>query len=53
MLCRSQNLAIREHPQRGIYVENMAEEYVTSPEEMFDWMRMGSNNRAQACPICA
>jgi len=39
-------LAIRESKQKGIYVENMTEFYVQSPDEMFDLMNSGMANRA-------
>jgi len=45
---KKHNLAIREHPTRGIYVENMTEHYAQSAQEMFAWHETGSQNRAQA-----
>ena len=39
-------LVIRESKQKGIYVENMTEFYVQSPDEMFDLMNRGMANRA-------
>lgn len=43
---KKHNLGIREHPTRGVYVEGMSEEYVTSPSEMFYFLDLGATNRA-------
>ena len=36
------NLQIREDPVKGIYIEGVTEEYITSPEEMLDLMAKGN-----------
>jgi kinesin family protein 5 len=43
-----QNLQVREDVVRGIYVDKMHEEYVTSPDEMIQVMGYGAKNRAVA-----
>ena len=42
------NLQVREDPAKGIYIEGVTEEYVTSPEQLLDIMTRGSRNRAVA-----
>ena len=37
------NLQIREDPVKGIYIEGVTEEYITSPEEMLDLMAKGND----------
>ncbi len=39
------NLNIRESPGMGIYVESLTTEYVTSEDEIYELLEMGSNNR--------
>lgn len=39
------NLKIKEDKTRGIYIEELTEEYASSEQEVFDLMRMGSENR--------
>jgi kinesin family member 5 len=42
------NLPIREEPGKGIYVDGVTEEYVTSPEETLSKIEEASNNRVVA-----
>ena len=42
------NLQIREDPQKGIYVQNMTEEFVGCAEDMLNCMSAGKINRATA-----
>ena len=42
------NLQVREDPVKGIYVEGVTEEYVTSAEGLLNIMVKGSRNRAVA-----
>lgn len=44
----SENLNIREHPTRGIYVENLSEEYVTSEKDIYDLLAIGEQSRSVA-----
>ena len=43
------NLNVREDPTKGIFIEDISEHYVGSPDEVIDIMKVGTNNRAQAC----
>lgn len=43
------DLKIREDKNRGIYIQDVTENYVISDMEVYDLMRLGNNNRA----ICA
>jgi len=47
---KNNNLSIREDiaSGRGIYVDGITEEYVTSPEELADLMKTAADNRAVA-----
>lgn len=40
------NLKIRQDKQKGIYIEDVTESYVTEEKDIFDLMRLGSSNRA-------
>lgn len=42
------NLNIREDKVKGIYIEDISEYYVSSKEEVFEIMKIGSHNRVQA-----
>lgn len=39
------NLRVHESPQRGIYVEDLTEMYVGSPDDIYELLEMGTNNR--------
>ena len=43
------NLNVREDPNKGIFIEDVSEHYVGCPEEVIDIMKVGTENRAQAC----
>ena len=40
------DLKIREDKNRGIYIQDVTENYVISDMEVYDLMRLGNNNRA-------
>ena len=40
------NLKIREDKQRGIYIDDVTESYITCEEDVFDIMEIGNKNRA-------
>ena len=40
------DLKIRSDKKRGIYIEDLTETYISSPEEIYELMRIGSNTRA-------
>lgn len=42
------NMVVREHPQKGIWVDGATEASVVSPEEVYDIMQRGADNRATA-----
>ena len=42
------NLNIREDPVKGVYIEDLTEHYVCSEEEVLEFMKAGSSNRATA-----
>lgn len=42
------NMVVREHPQKGIWVDGATEANVISPEEVYDVMSKGADNRATA-----
>ncbi|KAF2071689.1 hypothetical protein CYY_006989 [Polysphondylium violaceum] len=42
------NLSIREHPNNGIYVENITEQIISTTDEAFDFLNTANNNRAVA-----
>lgn len=42
------NLAVREDKTKGIYIAGVTEEYVTSHEELLNFMATGAENRATA-----
>eukprot|EP00658_Telonema_sp_P-2_P018657 TRINITY_DN17312_c0_g1_i3.p1 TRINITY_DN17312_c0_g1~~TRINITY_DN17312_c0_g1_i3.p1 ORF type:complete len:832 (-),score=339.18 TRINITY_DN17312_c0_g1_i3:356-2851(-) len=44
----SVNMSIREHPQRGIYVDGAAAISVSSPDDVHNVMSQGANNRSIA-----
>lgn len=42
------NMLVREHPQKGIWVDGATEACVVSPEEVYSVMQQGAANRATA-----
>jgi len=42
------NLAVREDKMKGIYIAGVTEEYVTSQDELLNFMAVGAENRATA-----
>lgn len=40
------NLNVREDKVKGIYIEDLTEHYVSSDEEVFEFIKIGSSNRA-------
>jgi kinesin family protein 5 len=42
------NMVVREHPQKGIWVDGATEASVVSPEEVYAVMQQGASNRATA-----
>jgi len=42
------NMVVREHPQKGIWVDGATEACVVSPEEVYEVMAQGGANRATA-----
>ena len=42
------NMLVREHPQKGIWVDGATEACVVSPEEVYAVMQQGASNRATA-----
>ena len=42
---KKRDLKILESPQKGVYIEGLSEEYVSSEEEIYEILRFGSNNR--------
>lgn len=40
------NLKIRQDKQRGVYIEDVTESYVTEEKDIFDLMKLGNSNRA-------
>ncbi|EFA81089.1 kinesin-1 [Heterostelium album PN500] len=42
------NLHIREHPEKGIYVEGVNETVIQCPEDAFEFLNTTNNNRAVA-----
>eukprot|EP00161_Ancyromonas_sigmoides_P008060 TRINITY_DN2022_c0_g1_i2.p1 TRINITY_DN2022_c0_g1~~TRINITY_DN2022_c0_g1_i2.p1 ORF type:complete len:281 (-),score=20.40 TRINITY_DN2022_c0_g1_i2:5-847(-) len=42
------NLSVRETPKKGIYVEGLSEEYVTTEQDIFDLLELGQQARAIA-----
>ena len=40
------NLKIRQDKQKGIYIDDVTESYVTEEKDIFDLMRLGNSNRA-------
>merc|ERR1740117_1512442 len=45
---KNDNMNIREHPQRGIYVDGAREILVSSPDDVHNVMTQGSNSRSIA-----
>jgi kinesin family protein 5 len=45
------NLQVREDKQKGIYIEDVSEHYVSSDDEVMQIMRVGSENRAIASTL--
>jgi len=43
------NLKVHESPSKGIYVDDLTEYYVTSAEEIYQYLDLGANNRVVAC----
>ena len=39
------NLSIHEDKTRGVYIAGLTEEYVSSPEEVYNLMKLGQGNR--------
>ncbi|EFC35589.1 kinesin, partial [Naegleria gruberi] len=39
------DLTIIDSPKRGVYVDRLTEEYVTTEDEMLDIIKIGNNNR--------
>lgn len=42
------NLKVKEDKSRGIYIDDLTEEYVSNDEEVYDLMRVGTSNREVA-----
>eukprot|EP00736_Rhodelphis_marinus_P010952 Rmarinus@m.7737 len=42
------NLAVRESPEKGVFVDKLTAEYVTSGEEIIELLHRGNENRATA-----
>ncbi|GAM18988.1 hypothetical protein SAMD00019534_021630 [Acytostelium subglobosum LB1] len=42
------NLPIREHPDKGIYVEGVCEKVIQCPDDAFSFLNLANNNRAVA-----
>ena len=42
------NLKVREDSRRGVYIADLAEEYVSDEDELYNWMRTGTANREVA-----
>eukprot|EP01132_Coremiostelium_polycephalum_P009886 gene9886-12128_t len=42
------DLRVRQHPEKGIYVENITEKVIQSPSEAFHFLNIANNNRAVA-----
>jgi len=42
------NMVVREHPQKGIWVDGATEASVVSPDEVYGVMQQGAGNRATA-----
>lgn len=45
---RKNNLKIHEDKARGVYIEDLTESYVTTGAEVYELMRIGTNNREVA-----
>ncbi|CAG9319287.1 unnamed protein product [Blepharisma stoltei] len=45
---RKNNLKIHEDKARGVYIEDLTESYVTNDREVYELMRIGTNNREVA-----
>eukprot|EP01050_Picozoa_sp_SAG11_P000819 SAG11_NODE_30_length_23132_cov_22.413277_7_plen_257_part_00 len=43
-----QNLPVREHPSKGVYVENLTQQFVSSYEDVMDVLTLGDSCRAVA-----
>ncbi len=43
-----ENLNVREDKQKGLYIENLSEQYVTNKDEVLTAMRIGNDNRSIA-----
>lgn len=41
-----QRLEVKENPQRGVYVKDLSEKVVHSPQELDKWMTIGNKNRS-------
>jgi kinesin family protein 5 len=41
-----QDLKIRSHAKKGIYIEDVTEKYVTEANELYALMQIGNKNRA-------
>ena len=47
LLCPDKvNLKIRQDKQRGVYIEDVTESYVTEEKDIYNLMRLGNSNRA-------
>lgn len=42
------NLKVREDSRRGVYIADLGEEYVSNEAELYNWMRIGTDNREVA-----
>ena len=47
-VAKKTNLQVKEDKTRGLYVQDVTEVYVQSPEEMYTVMRSGQQNRSVA-----
>eukprot|EP00826_Nyctotherus_ovalis_P034572 TRINITY_DN2894_c0_g2_i3.p1 TRINITY_DN2894_c0_g2~~TRINITY_DN2894_c0_g2_i3.p1 ORF type:complete len:710 (-),score=229.01 TRINITY_DN2894_c0_g2_i3:143-2272(-) len=43
------SLSVREEKQKGVFLENLTEESISSADEVYDLMRSGNGNRAVGC----
>eukprot|EP00298_Acanthocystis_sp_HF-20_P014833 c20920_g1_i5.p1 GENE.c20920_g1_i5~~c20920_g1_i5.p1 ORF type:complete len:121 (-),score=43.34 c20920_g1_i5:285-647(-) len=42
------NLSVHEDSSKGVYIDDATEEYVSSPEDVHELMRLGASLRAKA-----
>ena len=43
------DLKIRDHPKKGIYIEDVMETFVTEESEVYELLHLGNQNRAIGC----